>query len=239
MVLADGARRAGDSFVIGFDELRGVGADRLLRDPDAVDERSRQVRPDDVATIVYTSGTSGPPKGAMISHANIMWTLRCVAPAYDLGEGERLLSFLPLSHIAERMMSDFMPIAVAGETWFARSLTTVAEDLPACRPTAFFAVPRVWEKLRQGIEDHVRTQALPVSRRRWSVTSPWACAMWPLSRTARPRPGPPSLSTKSWTGPSGRPSANSSGSIGPTSWSPRRRPPTRTSSAGSAPWGCL
>jgi len=98
----------------------------------------------------------------MISHANIMWTLRCVAPAYDLGEGERLLSFLPLSHIAERMMSDFMPIAVAGETWFARSLTTVAEDLPACRPTAFFAVPRVWEKLRQGIEDHVRTQALPV-----------------------------------------------------------------------------
>jgi len=162
VVLADGARRASDSFVIGFDELRGVGTDRLLRDPDAVDERSRQVRPEDVATIVYTSGTSGPPKGAMISHANIMWTLRCVAPAYDLGEGERLLSFLPLSHIAERMMSDFMPIAVAGETWFARSLTTVAEDLPACRPTAFFAVPRVWEKLRQGIEDHVRTQALPV-----------------------------------------------------------------------------
>jgi long-chain acyl-CoA synthetase len=162
VVLADGARRAGDSFVISFDELRGVGTDRLRRDPTAVDERSRQVQPDDVATIVYTSGTSGPPKGVMISHANIMWTLRCVAPTYDLGEGERLLSFLPLSHIAERMMSDFMPIAVAGETWFARSLTTVAEDLPACRPTAFFAVPRVWEKLREGIEDHVRVQALPV-----------------------------------------------------------------------------
>lgn len=162
VVLANGARRAGDSFVIGFEDLRGVGADRLVREPDAVNERSHEVQPDDVATIVYTSGTSGPPKGVVISHANIMWSLRCVAPVYDIGEGERFLSFLPLSHIAERMVSDFMPIAVAGETWFARSLTTVAEDLPACRPTVFVAVPRVWEKLREGIEDHVRTQALPV-----------------------------------------------------------------------------
>ena len=54
-------------------------------------------------------------------------------------------------------MSDFMPIAVTGETWFARSLATVAEDLPACRPTVFLAVPRVWEKLREGMEDHLRT----------------------------------------------------------------------------------
>jgi long-chain acyl-CoA synthetase len=162
VVLADGARRAGDSFVINFEELRDVGADRLIRDPATVDQRSRQVQPDDAATIVYTSGTSGPPKGVVISHANIMWSLRCVAPVYDIGEGERFLSFLPLSHIAERMVSDFMPIAVAGETWFARSLTTVVEDLPACRPTVFVGVPRVWEKLREGIEDHVRTQALPI-----------------------------------------------------------------------------
>jgi len=98
----------------------------------------------------------------MISHANIMWTLRKVTPVYNIGEGDRLLSFLPLSHIAERMMSDFLPIGVGGETWFARSLATVAEDLPACRPTVFLAVPRVWEKLREGIEGHIRTQASPV-----------------------------------------------------------------------------
>ena len=162
VVVMDGARRSKDTFVISLDELRAVGADRLERAPEAVHRRARQVRPDDLATIVYTSGTSGPPKGAMISHANIMWTLRSVTPAYHIGQGERLLSFLPLSHIAERMMSDFMPIAVAGETWFARSLTTVAEDLPACRPTVFLAVPRVWEKLREGIEEHVRAQPLPV-----------------------------------------------------------------------------
>ena len=162
VIIADGARRAGDSFVVGFDALRGAGADRLRRDPDSVDERSRQVQPEDLATIVYTSGTGGPPKGTMLSHSNIMWTLRNVTPIYDIGEGDRLLSFLPLSHIAERMMSDFLPIAVAGETWFARNLATVAEDLPACRPTVFLAVPRIWEKLRETIESRVRAQAPPV-----------------------------------------------------------------------------
>ena len=81
-------------------------------------------------------------------------------------------------------MSDFMPIAVAGETWFARSLATVAEDLPACRPTVFFAVPRVWEKLREGIEDHVRTQALPGPGGSGALHRPRA-AQWLPNRTGR------------------------------------------------------
>ena len=87
----------------------------------------------------------------MITHANIMWTIRCSVSLLQIREGERLLSFLPLSHIAERMMSDFAPIAVGGETWFARSLATVAEDLRDCHPTVFFAVPRVWEKFQEAV----------------------------------------------------------------------------------------
>ena len=162
VVLVDGAQRSGDTFVVNFDDLRANGADRIERDPELIDHRSSEVKPEDLATVVYTSGTTGPPKGAMISHGNIMWTLRNVTPVYGIGKGDRLLSFLPLSHIAERMMSDFMPIAVTGETWFARSLATVAEDLPSCRPTVFLAVPRVWEKLREGIEGHLRHQPMAV-----------------------------------------------------------------------------
>ena len=140
-----------DSFVTGFDGLCAAGRDRLARDPSVFDRRAEAVAPEQLATLVYTSGTTGPPKGTMISHANIMWTIRNATEPFEVRADERLLSFLPLSHIAERMMSDFLPVAVGGETWFARGFATVAEDLRACRPTVFFAVPRVWEKLQEAV----------------------------------------------------------------------------------------
>ena len=155
VVVFDDSARMDDPSVISMEQLRGVGAARLAREPALFETRSGAVQADDLATLVYTSGTTGPPKGVMITHANIMWTIRTAAPYMGVGEGERLLSFLPLSHIAERMMSDFAPIAVGGETWFARSLATVAQDLPVCRPTVFFAVPRVWEKFHEGVLEKV------------------------------------------------------------------------------------
>ncbi len=135
--------------VMGFDRLRAIGAARLEAEPDEWDARAETVAPEHLATLVYTSGTTGPPKGVMISHANVMWTLRSSVSVVHVREGERFLSFLPLSHIAERMISEFLPATIAGETWFARSLASVAEDLRDCRPTAFFGVPRVWEKFQE------------------------------------------------------------------------------------------
>ncbi len=143
--------RLDDPFVIGFAQLRAVGAARLEREPGLFAERADAVMPAHLATLVYTSGTTGPPKGTMVDHANIMWTLESAISLFDIGEGERLLSFLPLSHVAERMISDFAAIAVGAETWFARSMSTVAEDLRDCRPTVFFGVPRVWEKLHDAV----------------------------------------------------------------------------------------
>ena len=151
VIAFDDSQRIDDPLVMGFARLRATGAHRLNREPDLFEMRAGAIKPDDLATLVYTSGTTGPPKGAMISHANIMWTLRSAASVFDLRNEERFLSFLPLSHIAERMISDFASAAVGGETWFARSLGTVGEDLRMCRPTVFFAVPRVWEKLRVAI----------------------------------------------------------------------------------------
>jgi len=151
VVVFDDGKRLDDPFLVGFAELRAVGAGRLQREPGIAEERASGVVPEQTATFVYTSGTTGPPKAAMLTHANIMWTIRSAASLVHLSSGERFLSFLPLSHVAERGMSEFAPITIGGETWFARSLATVAEDLLDCRPTVFFAVPRVWEKLRMAV----------------------------------------------------------------------------------------
>lgn len=223
LILAEGDRRAGDSFVLGFDALRAAGTNRLERHPEAVFERARNVRPGDLATIVYTSGASGPPKGAMLSHANLMWTLRNVTPVFDIREGERLLSFLPLSHIAERMMGEFLPIAVAGETWFARGLATVGEDLAMCRPTVLLAVPasgrssaRPWS----GACRPRRSRFASLCRPMWA----WDCARSPPNSPARPCPGPPWSCTGALTRPSGQRRARCSASTGRTCSCRRRRP---------------
>ena len=163
VVQLDGPLEAeGDPLVMSLEALQTLGRHRLTQEPDLFDERAGAVAPEQLATLVYTSGTTGRPKGTMITHANIIWTLRSSTTPIELRAGERLLSFLPLSHIAERMMSDFLPIAIGGETWFARSLATVPEDLRECRPTVFFAVPRLWEKLREGVVDQLKEKPAPL-----------------------------------------------------------------------------
>jgi long-chain acyl-CoA synthetase len=148
-----------DPFLLSLEELRAIGRDRLERHPAAVDDRVAGIAPDDLATLVYTSGTTGPPKGAMLTHGNLVSTIDAITRVVSIGPDDRFLSFLPLSHVAERVVSNFGQIFSGGETWFARSFATVPEDLRACRPTVFFAVPRVWQKFRDVIFEELDTTA--------------------------------------------------------------------------------
>lgn len=152
-----------DSFVRTFDSLRDEGARALDRDPSTVDERRDSITVEDVATIVYTSGTTGRPKGAMLTHGNLVSTMHSVTAVVPVGPDDRFLSFLPLSHIAERIVSDFGHLVSGGETWFAQSLASVPDDLKACRPTIFFAVPRVWEKFQEAVLAKVAASPKPLA----------------------------------------------------------------------------
>jgi long-chain acyl-CoA synthetase len=125
-----------------------------------------KVKAEDLATFVYTSGTTGPPKAVMLSHSNIMWTARSSEAIIPLGEATkgRAVSYLPLSHIAERMLTHFLQIYYGTTTCFAESLETLLADLQAIKPTYFFGVPRVWEKFYAGVQAKM-AQADPNDRK--------------------------------------------------------------------------
>ncbi len=137
--------------IMTWDDLLHAGDEFATANPKAFDEHVKAIQPSQLATLVYTSGTTGPPKGAMLTHDNIVWTCGSLAKALEAGPGDRRLSYLPLSHIAERVTSHMMQIYQGTETWFAESLETLREDLQACRPTIFFGVPRVGENIYNGI----------------------------------------------------------------------------------------
>jgi long-chain acyl-CoA synthetase len=151
-----------DSVMIDLARLRRDGRTQLDAEPPSVADRVAGLSPDDLATLVYTSGTTGPPKGTVLTHGNLEWTISAVESMVGLSTDDRLLSYLPLSHIAERIVSHVGQIVSGGETWFAQSLATVPEDLRACRPTIFFAVPRVWQKFHDAILDQIAAKPKPV-----------------------------------------------------------------------------
>ena len=114
----------------------------------ALEARIQGQGPDDCCTLIYTSGTTGNPKGVMITHHNIVWTARKIAELCEADDRDQLLSYLPLSHIAEQMVSLMAPMAMGGTAWFAESLELLGDNLREVRPTIFVGVPRVWEKIQ-------------------------------------------------------------------------------------------
>ena len=107
---------------------------------------------DELATIMYTSGTTGAPKGVMHSFATFAWSIEAgLKRLQSLDENARMLSYLPLSHVAERTLVEHGLLASGMQVYFADSLDTFAQDLQRARPTAFFSVPRLWVKFQQGV----------------------------------------------------------------------------------------
>jgi long-chain acyl-CoA synthetase len=153
VIVFNGNTDADPDFAMGWDAFLATGNEV---EDSKFEELRKGVKPEDLATFVYTSGTTGPPKGVMLSHANIWWTAQHSEESIPIGDDSmrnpdgtfngRALSYLPLSHIAERMISHLLQVYYGTETWFAESIETLQRDLQECKPTYFFGVPRVWEK---------------------------------------------------------------------------------------------
>ena len=141
-----GLTRFSDPMVMTFDELLKLGESMDQKDPNLFEQLVNRTSQDDLALVIYTSGTTGPPKGAMLSHRNVVWTSESIGKAIPIRETDELLSFLPLSHIAERMFSVFLPITFGYTVNFAESTDTIQANFQEISPTIIFAVPRIWEK---------------------------------------------------------------------------------------------
>src|SRR3954466_15977283 len=133
--------------IIGVDELAGHAVPGFDREP-----HWRAIGPDDVLTLIYTSGTTGPPKGVQLLHRNQMAAVRLTESLIQFPDGAKVISWLPAAHIAERMAHHYLPIVFAMTVTTCDNPREIVAYLPAVRPTWFFAVPRIWEKLKAGME---------------------------------------------------------------------------------------
>ena len=177
VVLMSGAENYDTAdWVLSWDELLVRGRRRLSSDPETVKRAAEAITPSTLATLIYTSGTTGTPKGVMISHRNVVWTAECLRRAADIDLGPRMVSYLPLAHIAERLATHYLATYLAGQVWYCPNLAGVLEYIQEARPTVFVGVPRVYEKFHarltarfeeaHGIKKILLDRALAANRKR-------------------------------------------------------------------------
>ncbi len=141
-------------FITTFDEVEQLGA--ASGQHAIIDDALARQRLDDVGLMIYTSGSTGKPKGAMISYRNIRGVVPGIVDRLELSQGTTHLSYLPLCHVAEQMLTSFVPVYIGSQVNFGESIRTVQEDLREVAPTMFLGVPRIWEKLHAAI--HIKLQ---------------------------------------------------------------------------------
>jgi long-chain acyl-CoA synthetase len=140
-----------DDQVLSYEEFLKIGEKTNQENPNLWESLVNNVSPDDIAILVYTSGTTGPSKGAMINHTNLLYSINTGYDIFDVMEHEEQLSFLPLCHILERSVSVMIPLKTGAVVNFAESIDTVPENIREVSPTVFIAVPRIWEKFYSSI----------------------------------------------------------------------------------------
>jgi long-subunit acyl-CoA synthetase (AMP-forming) len=165
IIVRDPAACPADERYISWPEFAELGRARQAAAPSVVSGRMAQITPDDPVTLLYTSGTTGNPKGVVTTHRNVLYEVALVDQVGTVPDRVRWVSYLPLAHIAERMFSIYLAIGRNGHVHFCHDAATgLVGTLGAVRPTAFFGVPRVWEKIQTGLTALMAAEGDPARR---------------------------------------------------------------------------
>ncbi len=148
----------------------------------------RAVRPDDVATLIYTSGTTGPPKGVELTHTNLIAAFSAIVDLLDMQPSDSITSYLPHAHIADRVSSHYANIVLGTQVTDVADATAIAAALADAHPTTFLGVPRVWNKIKAGIETKLDTEATGIKQRlaRWAIDTGIQAARLTLAGSSVP-----------------------------------------------------
>ncbi|CUU58039.1 long-chain acyl-CoA synthetase [Parafrankia irregularis] len=171
-------------------EVERDGAARHIADPGVVDRLWRAVRPHQPVALLYTSGTTGTPKGVVLSHHNVLYQSVALEAQVDLPAHPVTVAYLPLAHIAERVLGIYAPIYRAGHVHICADTAAVVSALAAIHPLSFFGVPRVWEKLAAGLQTMI---ALADDERRGALAAAQAVALEVHNLTEAHAPVPEEL----------------------------------------------
>ena len=163
-----GVSPSADGMVLSWDEFLARGS--APETEQQLSDRLAALTPGQPATFIYTSGTTGPPKAVMLSHHNLTWTADTAIQMVGLSPEDSIVSYLPLSHIAEQMFTIHAPMTAGCPVYFAESRDKVAENLVEVQPTVVFGVPRVWEKIHARITGGLATASpLRAGMARWAM----------------------------------------------------------------------
>ncbi|MDR7273792.1 AMP-dependent synthetase/ligase [Catenuloplanes atrovinosus] len=144
-----------DGRVVTLADLESAGAAAHRADPEAFGERAREVSPEAPLTMLYTSGTTGDPKGVLLTHHNVMYQCVLIEDTITTPDHPASLAYLPLAHIAERILGIYYPLYRAGHVHVCPDQKQLVAGLAAVRPISFFGVPRVWEKIAAGVQAQI------------------------------------------------------------------------------------
>ena len=137
--------------IVKYSSFLDMGMDFSKKNKNSFDNACKSIKEDDLLTLIYTSGTTGTPKGVMLTHKNLVSNIKATIEMQQFNNNEIFLSFLPLSHVFERMTGHFSGFSIGARTYYAESIEKVPDNMVEAKPTVVISVPRLYEKIHAKI----------------------------------------------------------------------------------------